>query len=147
MRRSSLLNQIDSYLKEADNKFFQNHLFVPLLEVLQKCLRSSQELAYYTGSDRFRGKIKKTKVICFVTTLWRYSKIPTAFYLGLQKKIFSLLLLTSSLICRRLNSSFNSTLLSYFIMIRHNITRTESRSVGFEPTTSGFGDPRSTELN
>jgi hypothetical protein len=23
----------------------------------------------------------------------------------------------------------------------------ESRSVGFEPTTSGFGDPRSTELN
>lgn len=24
---------------------------------------------------------------------------------------------------------------------------TESRSVGFEPTTSGFGDPRSTELN
>ena len=22
-----------------------------------------------------------------------------------------------------------------------------SRSVGFEPTTSGFGDPRSTELN
>lgn len=27
------------------------------------------------------------------------------------------------------------------------ITRTESRSVGFEPTTLGFGDPRSTELN
>lgn len=26
-------------------------------------------------------------------------------------------------------------------------TRIESRSVGFEPTTSGFGDPRSTELN
>ncbi|KAI3499652.1 hypothetical protein L1887_35456 [Cichorium endivia] len=25
--------------------------------------------------------------------------------------------------------------------------RSESRSVGFEPTTSGFGDPRSTELN
>lgn len=23
----------------------------------------------------------------------------------------------------------------------------KSRSVGFEPTTSGFGDPRSTELN
>ena len=45
------------------------------------------------------------------------------------------------------NESSNSTLLSYFIVIRHNITRTESRSVGFEPTTSGFGDPRSTELN
>lgn len=26
-------------------------------------------------------------------------------------------------------------------------TTIESRSVGFEPTTSGFGDPRSTELN
>lgn len=28
-----------------------------------------------------------------------------------------------------------------------DLTRTESRSVGFEPTTSGFGDPRSTELH
>ena len=29
-----------------------------------------------------------------------------------------------------------------------DLTRaTESRSVGFEPTTLGFGDPRSTELN
>ncbi|KAF1876883.1 hypothetical protein Lal_00033176 [Lupinus albus] len=28
-----------------------------------------------------------------------------------------------------------------------DLTRMESRSVGFEPTTSGFGDPRSTELN
>lgn len=28
-----------------------------------------------------------------------------------------------------------------------DITRTESRSVGFEPTTLGFGDTRSTELN
>lgn len=28
-----------------------------------------------------------------------------------------------------------------------DLTRAESRSVGFEPTTLGFGDPRSTELN
>jgi len=39
---SSLLNQVYSYLKEVDNKFFQNVLFVPLLEVFQKCLRSSK---------------------------------------------------------------------------------------------------------
>ncbi|GAU13147.1 hypothetical protein TSUD_112080 [Trifolium subterraneum] len=30
---------------------------------------------------------------------------------------------------------------------RKALTRMESYSVGFEPTTSGFGDPRSTELN
>ena len=30
-------------------------------------------------------------------------------------------------------------------LVRH--ARTYSRSVGFEPTTLGFGDPRSTELN
>lgn len=30
---------------------------------------------------------------------------------------------------------------------RSKTTRAESRSVGFEPTTLGFGDPRSTELN
>ena len=34
--------------------------------------------------------------------------------------------------------------LSYFSF---DIRYMESRSVGFEPTTSGFGDPRSTELN
>jgi hypothetical protein len=38
---SSLLHQIDSYRKEVDNKFFQNGLLVPLLEVFQKCLRLS----------------------------------------------------------------------------------------------------------
>ena len=32
----------------------------------------------------------------------------------------------------------------YFSLI---LRRMVSRSVGFEPTTSGFGDPRSTELN
>ncbi|CAL5363017.1 unnamed protein product [Camellia sinensis] len=31
--------------------------------------------------------------------------------------------------------------------VEFDLPRRESRSVGFEPTTSGFGDPRSTELN
>jgi hypothetical protein len=37
----------------------------------------------------------------------------------------------------------------FAIKIQVNVIRykVESRSVGFEPTTSGFGDPRSTELN
>ena len=33
------------------------------------------------------------------------------------------------------------------ILLCFDIRYMESRSVGFEPTTSGFGDPRSTELN
>nr|GEV38281.1 hypothetical protein [Tanacetum cinerariifolium] len=33
------------------------------------------------------------------------------------------------------------------VSVEFNRRRSESRSVGFEPTTSGFGDPRSTELN
>lgn len=36
---------------------------------------------------------------------------------------------------------------SKFSITHENKTRTESRSVGFEPTTLGFGDPRSAELN
>ena len=35
---------------------------------------------------------------------------------------------------------------NYFSVIIRRIIL-ESRSVGFEPTTSGFGDPRSAELN
>ena len=62
---SSLLNQTDSYLKGVDNKFFQNWLFVLLLEVFQKCLRS----ALRTGSNR---KMKRfVQVIPFVTILWK----------------------------------------------------------------------------
>ncbi|KAI3666167.1 hypothetical protein L1987_88426 [Smallanthus sonchifolius] len=33
------------------------------------------------------------------------------------------------------------------VSVEFDRRRSESRSVGFEPTTSGFGDPRSTELN
>ncbi|KAK7234945.1 hypothetical protein RIF29_46543 [Crotalaria pallida] len=69
--------------------------------------------------------------------------------LGLIPITLAGLFVTAYLQYRRGDQKSNSEftlLFTYFIVIL-DLTRMESRSVGFEPTTSGFGDPRSTELN